>query len=128
MDRERQKREGKQKKVKKSRNCPQARMNTRLNSYLRVKIRERKRAPESGREYMANNWADDTDELPPLGTLSNDEPTKTTSTPKASAEKTYVPPHLRNRPQGSSGDFGGRRDFGGGGGRRDFRGRLFSEK
>ena len=78
MDRERQKRKKKKKKSQGS--CPQARMNTRLNSYLRVKKRERKRAPESGREYMANNWADDTDELPPLGTLSNDEPTKTTST------------------------------------------------
>ena len=40
------------------------------------------------REYMANNWADDTEELPPLGTLSKDESTKTTSTPAASAGKT----------------------------------------
>ena len=63
--------------------------------FTRKKNEKEKRAPESGREYMANNWADDTDELPPLGTLSNDEPTKTTSTPKASAEKTYVPPHLK---------------------------------
>ena len=33
---------------------------------------------------MANNWADDTEELPPLGTLSKDESTKTTSTPISS--------------------------------------------
>jgi hypothetical protein len=75
------------------------------------------------REYMANNWADDSEELPPLGTLSKDESTKTTSTPTPSAEKsTYVPPHLRNRQgSGGGGDFGRRNDFGG---RRDYRGRL----
>jgi hypothetical protein len=83
------------------------------------------------REYMANNWADDTEELPPLGTLSKDESTKTTSTPAASAGKTssYVPPHLRNRQGGGNTERGGdRRDYGGGGGRRDYRGRFFSEK
>ena len=72
---------------------------------------------------MANNWADDSEELPPLGTLSKDESTKTTSIPKPSAEKSaYVPPFLRNRQgSGGGGDFGRRNDFGG---RRDYRGRL----
>ena len=52
-------------------------------------------------------------ELPPLGTLSKDESTKTTSTPAASAGKTssYVPPHLRNRQGGGNTERGGdRRD------------------
>ena len=92
-----------------------------------ARVKERKRNfPKlfiKRREYMANNWADDSEELPPLGTLSKDESTKTTSTPTPSAEKsTYVPPHLRNRQgSGGGGDFGRRNDFGG---RRDYRGRL----
>ena len=63
------------------------------------------------------NWADESDELPDLGTLKTSGEPKKTEQSKGSNVKQYVPPHLRNRGSGAGAGGGG----GGGGGRQQYR-------